>query len=297
MSQLTVATTQMTCSWDIEDNLNKAERLIREAAGRGAQVILIQELFQAPYFCIEQDFKHQELANTLAEEPSIQLFQKLAAELNVVLPCSWYEKAGLAYFNSMAMIDANGSVLGVYRKSHIPNGPGYQEKQYFNPGDTGFKVWDTIHGRIGVGICWDQWFPETTRCMALAGAELLMYPSAIGSEPPPSPPYDSSGHWRRTMQGHAAANMMPLVASNRIGREVATQDENYHIDFYGNAFIADETGEIVELADDHSESILTHTFDMDAIRAFRESWGVYRDRRPDLYDRIMTLDGKLAGDR
>ena len=189
------------------------------------------------------------------------------------------------------MVDASGAILGVYRKSHIPNGPGYQEKNYFNPGDTGFRVWDTRYGKIGAGVCWDQWFPEAARSMALMGAELLLYPTAIGSEPPPAITLDSSGHWQRTMQGHAAANMIPVIASNRIGTEHATHDENYELTFYGHSFIADHTGEIVAQADNHNETVLVHEFDMKVIRNYRDAWGIYRDRRPDLYQTIATLDG------
>ena len=291
MSKLTVAATQMACSWDLPANLERAEKLIREAAAAGARVILIQELFETPYFCIEQDAKHFALATTLAENRSLPRFQALAAELDVVLPFSWFERANRAFFNSLAMVDAGGEVLGVYRKSHIPNGPGYQEKTYFNPGDTGFRVWNTRHGRIGCGICWDQWFPEAARCMALMGAELLLYPTAIGSEPPPAPPVDSSGHWQRTMQGHAAANMVPVIASNRVGTEHATQDGDYQLTFYGHSFIAGHTGELLQSADDHSETVLVQELDLDEIRSYRDAWGVYRDRRPDLYQAINTLDG------
>ena len=291
MSKLCVAATQMTCSWDLPTNLERAEKLIREAAASGARVILIQELFETPYFCIEQDAKHFSLATAIDENQSLKRFQELAQELDVVLPFSWFERANRAFYNSLAMVDAGGEILGLYRKSHIPNGPGYQEKQYFNPGDTGFRVWETRYGRIGCGVCWDQWFPEAARSMALMGAELLLYPTAIGSEPPPSPPVDSSGHWQRTMQGHAAANMVPVIASNRIGREQATQDNGCEITFYGHSFIADHTGALVCEADDHSETVLTHEFDMDAIRDYRDAWGVYRDRRPDLYQAINTLDG------
>jgi len=291
MSKLNVAATQMACSWDLPANLDRAEKLIREAAAAGARVILIQELFEAPYFCIEQDTKHFALATTLAENPAIELFQRLAKELDVVLPCSWFERANRAFYNSLAMIDADGSVLGVYRKSHIPNGPGYQEKTYFNPGDTGFRVWDTRYAKIGVGVCWDQWFPEAARSMALLGAELLLYPTAIGSEPPPALSLDSSGHWQRTMQGHAAANMVPVIASNRIGTEHATLDPALEITFYGQSFIADHTGAIVAQADAAGETVLVHEFDMDAIRSYRDAWGIYRDRRPDLYQTLATLDG------
>ena len=291
MSKLIVAATQMACSWDLPANLERAENLIREAASRGAQVILIQELFETPYFCIEQDSAHFDLATSLEENKSLRRFQQLAEELNVVLPFSWFERSNRAFYNSLAMVDAGGAILGVYRKSHIPNGPGYQEKNYFNPGDTGFRVWDTRFGKIGVGVCWDQWFPEAARSMALLGAELLMYPTAIGSEPPPAITLDSSGHWQRTMQGHAAANMVPVIASNRIGTEHAAQDETCELTFYGYSFIANHTGEVVAQADNHSETVLVHEFDMEAIRTFRDAWGIYRDRRPDLYQTIATLDG------
>jgi len=291
MSKLSVAVTQMACSWDLPANLERAEKLIREAASAGARVILIQELFETPYFCIEQDARHFELATTVAENPAIQIFQRLAQELDVVLPCSWFERANRAFYNSLAMIDADGSMLGIYRKSHIPNGPGYQEKTYFNPGDTGFRVWNTRYGKIGVGVCWDQWFPEAARSMALLGAELLLYPTAIGSEPPPALTLDSSGHWQRTMQGHAAANIVPVIASNRIGTEHATQDPTLELTFYGHSFIADHTGAILAQADAASETVLLHEFDMDAIRSYRDAWGIYRDRRPDLYQTVATLDG------
>ncbi len=291
MSKLSVAATQMACSWDLPANLVRAEKLIREAAAQGAQVILIQELFQTPYFCIEQDTKHFALATTLDENPAIKRFQALAEELDVVLPCSWFESSNRAFYNSLAMIDAGGAILGVYRKSHIPNAPGYQEKNYFNPGDTGFRVWDTRYGKIGAAICWDQWFPEAARCMALKGAELLLYPTAIGSDPPPAIARNSIGHWQRAMQGHAAANMLPVVASNRIGIEHATQDDALEITFYGHSFITDDSGEIIVQADDHSEAVLVHEFDMEEIRTYRNGWGLFRDRRPDLYQTIATLDG------
>ena len=294
MPKLSVAATQMACSWDLPANLERAEELIREASARGAQVILIQELFEAPYFCIEQEAKHFELATTLEDNPAIRKFQALAKELGVVLPCSWFERANRAFYNSLAMIDADGSLLGVYRKSHIPNGPGYQEKTYFNPGDTGFRVWDTRYGKLGAGVCWDQWFPEAARSMTLMGAELLLYPTAIGSEPPPAITLDSSGHWQRTMQGHAAANMVPVIASNRIGTEHATQDPSLELSFYGHSFIADHTGAIMCEADDHSETVLVHEFDMDEIRKYRDAWGIYRDRRPDLYQAVATLDGRVG---
>ena len=291
MTKLSVAATQMACSWDLPANLDRAEKLIRETAAAGARVILIQELFETPYFCIEQDAKHFSLATTVDENQSLKRFQALAAELDVVLPFSWFERANRAFYNSLAMVDAGGEILGLYRKSHIPNGPGYQEKQYFNPGDTGFRVWDTRYGRIGCGVCWDQWFPEAARSMALMGAELLLYPTAIGSEPPPSPPLDSSGHWQRTMQGHAAANMVPVIASNRIGSEQATNDPDCELTFYGHSFIADHTGAIVAAAGTDEPAVITTAFDLDAVRQARIEWGVFRDRRPELYKSLVSLDG------
>jgi N-carbamoylputrescine amidase len=291
MSIIRVAATQMEVSWDLPDNMDKAESLIRQAADKGANIILIQELFETPYFCIEQEAKHFNLATRLEDNRNLVRFQELAKELDVVLPFSWFEKVNQAFFNSLAMVDADGTIIGVYRKSHIPNGPGYQEKQYFSPGDTGFKVWNTKYAKVGIGICWDQWFPETARCMALMGAEVLMYPTAIGTEPPPAPPVDSCGHWQRVMQGHAGANVMPLVASNRIGTEVATEDEGCFITFYGSSFIADHTGEKVQEAGKSEETVLVHTFDLEEIGKYREGWGVFRDRRPDLYGSITTLDG------
>lgn len=293
MSKVSVAATQMQCSWDIDDNVQRAESLIREAAAQGAQIILIQELFETPYFCIEQEFKHLDLATSVDESPTIKKMSALASELSVVLPVSWFERAGNAFFNSMAMIDADGSVMGVYRKTHIPNAIGYQEKQYFSPGDTGFKVWDTSYARVGLGICWDQWFPETARCLALMGAEILLYPTAIGSEPGDDS-VDSMAHWQNVMCGHAAANIMPVVASNRIGREQATSSD-MHMTFYGSSFITDEFGNKVEVASRGDQSILTHSFDLAEIKSFRESWGLFRDRRPDQYAALATFDGKVSG--
>ena len=220
----------------------------------------------------------------------MQHFQQLARSLGVVLPISWFERAGNTFFNSLAMVDADGEILGVYRKSHIPNSVGYQEKQYFTPGDTGFKVWDTRFGRVGVGVCWDQWFPEAARAMVLQGAEMLLYPTAIGSEPG-IPDLDSRGHWCRTMQGHAAANMVPLIASNRIGHEVATVDASLNMDFYGNSFIADHTGALLNQADDANEAVLVASFDLDEVARYRTEWGVFRDRRPDLYG-VLTTHGE-----
>ncbi|MBT1120038.1 N-carbamoylputrescine amidase [Stutzerimonas nitrititolerans] len=284
---VTVAATQMACSWDRQANIAKAEKLVREAAAKGAQVILIQELFETPYFCQKPNPEYLQLATSVEENPAIQHFQKIAKELAVVLPISFFELAGRARFNSIAIIDADGTLLGVYRKSHIPDGPGYHEKYYFNPGDTGFKVWNTRYAKIGVAICWDQWFPETARSMALMGAELLFYPTAIGSEPH-DPNITSRDHWQRVQQGHAGANLMPLIASNRVGTE---EQDGYDITFYGSSFIADQFGEKVEEMDRTSEGVLVHEFDLDQLEHIRSAWGVFRDRRPNLYGPIKTLDG------
>jgi N-carbamoylputrescine amidase len=290
---VTVAATQFACSWDLPDNLERAERLVRAAHARGAHVILLQELFATPYFCIEQDARHLQLAQSADDSPLLRRFGALARELQVVLPISFFERDGNAYFNSLAMFDADGRRLGIYRKSHIPNGPGYQEKFYFSPGDTGFRVWNTRYGSIGVGVCWDQWFPESARVMALLGAELLLYPTAIGSEPPPAPPVNSRLHWQRTQQGHAAANLMPLVASNRIGTERALQNpESLKIRFYGSSFIADASGALLAEADQDSEMLITACFDLEALKAARDNWFVFRDRRPELYAPLGTLSGR-----
>lgn len=293
--RVTVAATQFACSWDLDGNLARAEALVRRAARDGAQVILLQELFETPYFCIEQDSRHLHLATTLQENRAVAAMTRLARELGVVLPVSFFERSGQACFNSVAIIDAGGEVLGLYRKSHIPNGPGYQEKTYFSPGDTGFRVWDTRFGRIGVGICWDQWFPECARVMALLGAELLLYPTAIGTEPPPALPVNSRDHWQRTQQGHAAANLMPLVASNRYGVERSLQQpDSLYIRFYGSSFIADHFGAKVAESGEDEESVLLAEFDLTATAQLRDNWFVFRDRRPDLYGPLLTLDGSLA---
>lgn len=287
MRKITVAATQMACSQNRDENISKAEKLIRQAAGLGAQIILLQELFETLYFCQAEDFSYYKLAAEVENNKAIQHFRTLARDLKVVLPISFYERKNLAYYNSVAVVDADGDILGVYRKTHIPTGPGYEEKFYFNPGDTGFKVWKTCYGRIGVGICWDQWFPETARCMALMGAELLFYPTAIGSEPD-EPEVDSKEHWQRCMQGHAAANIMPVIASNRVGKETIGKST---INFYGSSFITDPTGKILAEADRTSEMVITTEFDLDAIEEQRISWTVFRDRRPELYQAIISNDG------
>ncbi|MBS0364204.1 MAG: N-carbamoylputrescine amidase [Proteobacteria bacterium] len=287
-----VAAIQMSCEWDAQRNIERAEALVRRAAAGGAQIILLPELFESPYFCVEQDVRHLRLASSVQDNRAVRHFSGIARELGVVLPISFFEHAGPAYFNSIAILDADGRNLGVYRKSHIPNGPGYQEKTYFSPGDSGFRVWDTRYARIGVGICWDQWFPETARVMALMGAELLFFPTAIGSEPPPALPVNSREHWQRTQQGHAAANLTPLIAANRYGLERSLQDpQGLFIRFYGSSFIADATGAKVAEAPEQGDAVLSHSFDLAATAQLRDNWFVFRDRRPELYGALTTLDG------
>src|SRR5690242_12630174 len=289
MRNVTLAATQFACSWDSKANIAKAKELSRAAAAKGANVILIQELFETPYFCQDQLADHFKLAAPLEGNPLIAEMSALARELGVVLPVSFFEKAGHAHFNSCAMVDADGKVLGVYRKSHIPDGPGYQEKYYFTPGDTGFRVWKTRFGTLGAGICWDQWFPESARSMALMGAEVLFYPTAIGTEPPPAPPIDSRDHWRRVMQGHAGANLVPLVASNRIGTEKGQAGE---MTFYGSSFIAGPMGELAAEMNRTDEGLITASFDLDEVAKMRASWGIFRDRRPELYGPLRGHDGR-----
>jgi N-carbamoylputrescine amidase len=288
MRKARFAATQFACSWNRAANVAKAKELVRVAAAQGANVVLIQELFETPYFCQDQLADHFKLAAPFEGNVLIAEMAELARDLGVVLPVSFFERAGYAHFNSLAMVDADGRVLGLYRKSHIPDGPGYQEKFYFTPGDTGFKVWQTRFGALGCGICWDQWFPETARAMALMGAEALLYPTAIGSEPPPAPPVDSRDHWRRVMQGHAAANCMPLVASNRIGRETGQAGE---MTFYGSSFIAGPSGAIVAELERTEEGVICADFDLDETARLRASWGLFRDRRPDLYGVLGGHDG------
>jgi N-carbamoylputrescine amidase len=290
--KVTVAATQMACSSDTKENLATAETLVRDAAMAGANIILIQELFATPYFCKDQIEDNFKLAEPVGECGVIKKMQGLAKELGVVLPVSFFERDNNAYFNSLVVVDADGEIVSHYRKSHIPDGPGYQEKYYFSPGDTGFKVSNTRFGKIGVAICWDQWFPETARSLVLQGAELLFFPTAIGSEPVTG--LNSRDHWQRTMQGHAAANMVPVVASNRIGRE---DGKTCSLDFYGSSFIADQTGAKVEEAGMDNRDILIHSFDLDALQVERTGWGLFRDRRPELYWPILSLDGDPAGSR
>jgi N-carbamoylputrescine amidase len=288
MAQIGIAATQMACGRDRAANIARAESLVRKAAARGAKIILLQELFETEYFCKDHSSAHFELALPLEGHPAVEHFRRVARELGVVLPLSVFERANNAYFNSLVVIDGDGAVIGAYRKSHIPEGPGYHEKFYFSPGDTGFRVFDSAYGKLGVAVCWDQWFPEAARVMALAGAEILLYPTAIGSEPH-QPDLDSSGHWQRTMQGHAAANIMPLIASNRIGEEIG---DRYRMTFYGSSFIADHTGAKIAQADRASETVLVAQVDLEEIRRYRHAWGLFRDRRPDLYQSLLSFDGR-----
>lgn len=289
MRKVKVAATQMSCTNQIEENIVKAERFVREAAAQGAQIILLQELFETLYFCQKELEDNYEYATEVENNKAVKHFQAVAKELKVVLPISFYERKNNARYNSIAIIDADGEVLGVYRKSHIPDGPGYEEKYYFNPGDTGFKVWNTKYAKIGVGICWDQWFPETARCMALMGAEILFYPTAIGSEPQ-NPSIDSKAHWQRCMIGHSSCNLVPVVASNRVGLETI-EDSSIH--FYGSSFITNGTGEKIAEANRLEETILVAELDLDQIEKQRTEWGIFRDRRPDLYKVLLTYDGEL----
>lgn len=279
MREVTIAAIQMSCCEDINLNIGKADHLVRKAAAEGAQIVLLPELFETLYFCQEKNGGNFSFAQTPEANQAVCHFSQVARELGVVLPVSFFEKEGDKYFNSVAIIDADGKILGIYRKTHIPDGPGYEEKYYFQPGDTGFKVWNTRYAKIGVGICWDQWFPEAARCMALLGAELLLYPTAIGSEPVQKE-IDSKNHWQMCMQGHAAANIIPVAAANRTGTE---RTGNSEICFYGSSFITNETGQKITEADRASESVITAKFDLDQIKHFREYWGVFKDRRPDMY--------------
>jgi N-carbamoylputrescine amidase len=284
------AITQIQSRHDWKQNCDQAEGLVRQAASQGAKLVLLPELFDGDYFCIEQHADLLQGAREIDTHPTVSRFTALARELGVVLPISVFERAGQLHYNTTVIADADGKQLGIYRKSHIPDGPGYQEKFYFAPGDTGFKVWDTAAGRIGLGICWDQWFPECARIMALKGAEVLLYPTAIGSEPE-TPGYDSSTHWQNTMRGHAAANIMPVLASNRVGTETAKRGRA--LTFYGRSFIADAQGETVEEMDRTREGFRIHDFDLAALGELRRSWGIFRDRRIDLYDALLTKDGHL----
>jgi len=282
-----VAATQFSCVADMEVNTNEAIKLVREAAASGANIILLQELFKGLYFCQEQDPKYFSWAEEEYQSIFLQQFSVLAKELHIVLPISFFERKNNAYYNAIVVYDVDGTCVGKYRKTHIPDGPGYQEKYYFTPGDTGFQVFPTAFGMIGIGICWDQWFPETARSLALLGAEIIFYPTAIGSEPP-NPSYDSSRQWERVMVGHAAANMIPVIASNRIGTE--TFDQSF-ITFYGSSFITDHTGEILQKANRTDRGFIIAELDLEKFRMERQSWGLFRDRRPNMYQTLLTKDG------
>lgn len=289
MRKVVVAAVQMRCYPEVEKSLAAAEKMVREAAAQGANIILLPELFAREYFCQQRRYDFYDYAMPVAEDPAVQMGMRLAKELQVVLPISFYERDINRLYNSVTCIDADGKLLGVYRKTHIPDDHFYQEKFYFSPGDSGFRVFNTKYGVIGIGICWDQWFPETARCMAIQGAEILFYPTAIGSEPILE--CDSMPHWRRVMQGHAAANLMPVVAANRIGLEEVTpceanNNQSSALNFYGSSFIADGTGEILDSASRDKEEILLQEFDLAALAQDRLSWGLFRDRRPECYKKI-----------
>ena len=292
MRNVTIAAVQMQCSISVSENIEKADAMVRRAAQQGAQVILLPELFERPYFCQERRYEYYAFAKPVLENDAVRHFLSVAKELEVVIPVSFYEKDGCTLYNSVAMVDADGSLMGVYRKTHIPDDHYYQEKFYFTPGNTGFRVWDTRYGKIGVGICWDQWFPETARCLALAGAEMILYPTAIGSEPILN--CDSMEHWRRCMQGHAGSNLLPVVAANRIGLETVLPDpanggQSSSLCFYGSSFITDETGALVASASRDHEEILTASFDLDEVQDNRMSWGIFRDRRPHCYEKMTRI--------
>ena len=293
MRKLKVAAVQLRCAASREDNLAHAEALVRQAAGQGAQLVLLPELWERPYFCQERRYEYYAYAEPTAENAAVKMGQRLAKELGIVLPISFFERDVNQLYNSIACIDADGTNLGVYRKTHIPDDHFYQEKFYFTPGNTGFQVYETRYGKIGIGICWDQWFPETARCLAIAGAEMILYPTAIGSEPILNT--DSSGHWRRVMQGHAAANLIPVIAANRIGTEAVepcaeNAGQSSSLCFYGSSFMTDGTGELVESAGRDTSKILLHTYDLDALCEDRLSWGLFRDRRPDCYGAICGME-------
>ncbi len=283
--KVTLAATQMACTDNYDENIKRADHLVREAKKQGGDVILLQELFERKYFCQIEDYERFSFAEEYKDSKTLDHFSKLAKELKVVLPISFFEKAGNCYFNSLCVIDADGRRVGLYRKTHIPTGQCYEEKFYFTPGDTGFKVFKTKYGKVGAAICWDQWFPETARSLALKGADYLLFPTAIGSEP--VLPVDSSSHWLNAMRGHAASNIMPVVASNRISEET---DKESNMTFYGSSLILDECGNVLKQASRDKEEILTYQFDLDEIAKKRVSWGVFRDRRPEMYSSLLKND-------
>ena len=289
MSEIKVAAIQMSMTRVVSENVEKAERLVRKAAGEGAQIILLPELFERQYFCQERRYDYYEFAKPVEDNDAVKALTKVSEELSVVIPVSIYERAGTVLYNSVVMLDC-GKNLGTYRKTHIPDDHYYQEKFYFTPGNTGFKVFETTYGKVGVGICWDQWFPETARSLALLGVDIILYPTAIGSEPILGG--DSSGHWMRTMQGHSAANIIPVVAANRYGlEEVEPTEENggqkSSLNFYGTSFMTEETGDIIKKAGRDTEEILISGYDFEMLRSKRLEWGIFRDRRPEMYGKLM----------
>ncbi len=288
MSPIVVAATQMKCTSDRDKNISAAEGLVKAAAAKGAKIILLQELFETLYFCQTENQENFQLATELKKNPAVNRFSQLAKELEVVLPISFFENKNQAYYNTVAVIDADGSILGRYRKTHIPDGPGYEEKYYFNPGNTGFRVWETRYANIGIGICWDQWFPEAARSMVLQGAQILFFPTAIGSDPS-DPMVDSRDAWQICMRGHAAANFTPVVASNRIGTETSGASS---ITFYGSSFIAGSMGQLLAESDRQTQTVITAELDLEDIKTCRSAWGFFRDRRPDMYQTLMTIDGE-----
>lgn len=290
MSTVKVAAIQMSCSTSVEENISKADKLVREAAANGAKIILLSELFERQYFCQERRYDYYSFAKSLEDNDAVQHFAKVAKELKVILPISFYEKDVNVLYNSVAMINDEGEVIGLYRKTHIPDDHFYQEKFYFTPGDTGFEVFNTRYGNIGIGICWDQWFPETARSLALMGADIILYPTAIGKEPILE--VDSMGHWRRAMQGHSASNIIPVVAANRIGLEKVSpckdnNNQESELLFYGSSFMTDQWGEIIASAGRETEEILYAEYDFETNREDRLSWGVFRDRRPEMYTELF----------
>ena len=290
MSKIKVAAVQMSCSTIVSENIEKAEKHVRKAAKDGAKIILLPELFERQYFCQERRYDYYDFAKSTEENDAVCHFKKIAKELDVVIPVSFYEKDGNVLYNSLALIDSDGEILGIYRKTHIPDDHFYQEKFYFTPGNLGFKVFDTKYGKIGIGICWDQWFPETARCLTLMGADIILYPTAIGKEPILE--VDSMGHWSRTMQGHSAANIIPVVAANRVGREVVTpckenNNQSSELSFYGSSFMTDQFGEILVQANREEETVILSEYDFESNKEDRLSWGVFRDRRPETY-KLLT---------
>jgi len=284
MKKATIAAIQMSCSKDKQTNIERTSYWVEQAAKQGAKIVLPSELFQSVYFCSTQEEHWFDDAQTLTDSIAVKSMQAMAKSLSVYIPCSFFEREGPHTYNSMAMIDNRGDIMGVYRKSHIPDGPGYQEKYYFKPGNSGFKVWPTPYGNIGVGICWDQWFPEAARVMMLQGADVLLYPTAIGSEPYDNT-LDTSTIWQRVMQGHSVANAVPIIAANRIGKEQISPQANEHT-FYGHSFISDHTGDIIESLGAQEEGIVISTFDIEWLKKYRSSWGFFRDRRSDLYQAL-----------